>query len=927
MQSIGIYKVDRLIAKGGMGEVFLAHDPVCERPVALKKMRAEFLKYETMKRRFLKEAKIASQLAHPSIVPIYFIHQEEDEAYYTMPYIEGESLKEILRHTIAKIRAGETPHPIGTSIPSLIRIFLSVCQAVSFAHAKNILHRDLKPGNIMVGKFGQTMILDWGLAKHFSDEEDEEEIEIPESIPHELTRPGKAVGTLTYMAPERAYNHPASIQSDIYSLGVILYQILTLKTPFKRTTIKEFRKNAKYERLKNPIEAAPERDIPLQLSEIVKKCLAFHPDDRFSDVSELIAAVENYIEGKPDWVFQSELAIDDHTIWEFQENVLLNRHLTFMRNPDVMKWVMLMITKESYTGNFKMEAEIKLSYSSQGLGFLFCIPEVDERRELEEGFCLWLGTKKNPGTRLHRSNVEVLNINDITLKSGVAYKLIIEKIDNRIALYLNGKLALKFMGYIPLVGSHMGLLCKDMDFKIRNWKVYIGSQSAMINCLSVPDAFLASKDFTKAFEEYSRIAQSFRGRVEGREALFRSGVTLLEQAKVAKEWQPLVEQANSQFEKLDQTSGAPLEYLGKSMIYKFEEDVEEEIKCLEIALRKYPRHPLIHMIREQVIFRMHESAKTDRKKTYLFALLALSQFPEELTAQDTLSLFHSIEKNLEPHSLFRPPQRYVNEKEHLLSLAMLQAFWLGKPQIIAELLTPLLEIKHHLDLHISNALFALLRLNATPQLNQVFEMLEKSAHYDDAKIHYTIHLAKLCANSESDQLVDQLKNFLSSPIGLEDIHAITYCFSQKLTHDVTPIKELLLALNIPSKLNEFRDTLLIKIALLERDFPTAHKILEHYPSEITHPLSSFYSLYATYLMATGGKKRLMESYTHLIELPHPPITALLAHFQAGHINLKSGWIDKSFPIEKSSLYEQLYILYTAMGKRGKLDSLKPLIPN
>ena len=245
MESIGIYQIKNLIARGGMGEVFLAHDPVCERPVAIKRIRKEYLKYNSMKQRFLKEAKIAAQLSHPSIIPIHFIHQEDDEAYYTMPYIEGDTLKDILKESIARRRAGDTPHPIGSSIPSLIRIFLSVCQAVSFSHSKKILHRDLKPGNIMVGKFGQVLILDWGLAKYDMEEEIEDDIEIPKSIPHELTRPGKAVGTLTYMAPERVFNHPSSVQSDIYSLGVILYQVLTLKTPFRRHSVKEFRKKCK----------------------------------------------------------------------------------------------------------------------------------------------------------------------------------------------------------------------------------------------------------------------------------------------------------------------------------------------------------------------------------------------------------------------------------------------------------------------------------------------------------------------------------------------------------------------------------------------------------------------------------------------------------------------------------------------------------
>src|ERR1700722_14845651 len=161
---IGPFELLRSLGKGGMGEVFLGKDPSCGRLIAIKKIRDDLSKHKTMQERFLREAKIAAQLTHPSIIPIYSICDDKDGLYYTMPYVEGETLKEILLKTRQQEKKGEPLHPIGSSVPALIRIFLDICQAVAYVHARGILHRDLKPENIIIGKYGEVVILDWGLA-------------------------------------------------------------------------------------------------------------------------------------------------------------------------------------------------------------------------------------------------------------------------------------------------------------------------------------------------------------------------------------------------------------------------------------------------------------------------------------------------------------------------------------------------------------------------------------------------------------------------------------------------------------------------------------------------------------------------------------------------------------------------------------------
>jgi serine/threonine protein kinase len=312
---IGPFELVRTLAKGGMGEVYLAKDPSCGRLIALKKIRADMLKHKTLHERFMREAKIAAQLTHPSIIPIYTICDEQSGAYYTMPYVEGETLKEILITTRQQEKKGEILHPIGGSVPALMRIFLDLCRAIAYVHAKGVLHRDLKPDNIIIGRYGEVVILDWGLADFVGQEEAVSSLE--NSSPG-LTDPGKIPGTLAYMAPERAYGEKSSFLTDIYALGIILYQMLTLRLPFQRTTLAEYRKQSAHEEILDPVEAAPYRDIPLQLAGIAKKCLSPAKEERYQSVTELINELQNYSEGRPEWIPAAELNIRQNRIGNFK---------------------------------------------------------------------------------------------------------------------------------------------------------------------------------------------------------------------------------------------------------------------------------------------------------------------------------------------------------------------------------------------------------------------------------------------------------------------------------------------------------------------------------------------------------------------------------------------------------------------------------
>jgi eukaryotic-like serine/threonine-protein kinase len=591
---IGPYKILESLGRGGMGEVFLALEATFGRKVALKRIRSELQDNPTIRRRFLREAKVASSLTHPSIVPILTIQIEPPDIYYTMPFVEGETLRQILRKTKEQEKAGEDLHPIGRSIPALSRIFLQVCEAVAYTHSKGILHRDLKPENIIVGKYGEVMILDWGIADFIDSLESDESLPEIRQENEDLTRPGKITGTLAYMAPERIKGKPSSIQTDLYALGVILYQILSLQLPFQRKTIASFRKTVDSEQIVGPIEAAPYREIPHQLAAISMKCLAKVPDDRFQSVEELITELKKSIEGRPEWILAGELNLKKKEDWQFQENVLLAKHLAITHNFDVTQWAALSISKMTFETNLRLDAKVKVLSKGEGIGFLLSVPPPGERESLEEGYLLWVGSENHRCCQLFRSNVQVLEAPKIFLHPNEWHRVRIEKIDDHLKFYLDGELKLSFVSHLPLTGKHVGVLAKDDSFEIQYCKIYDGSHNVMVGCLAVPNAFLSHRLFDIALEEYRRIGQCFPGRMEGRDALFRAGLTLLEKAKLEKNkgvQEKIFHLALKEFEKLYRTPGAPLEYLGKSLIYHAMGDAEEEAKCLELALRKFPRHP------------------------------------------------------------------------------------------------------------------------------------------------------------------------------------------------------------------------------------------------------------------------------------------------------------------------------------------------
>ena len=267
-EKIHQYEIIKKLGAGGQGTVYKALDTKLDRTVVLKVLPPELTAKTANFKRFEREAKLCSQLDHPNICTIYDYHEDDGTFYIAMQHIGGKNIRELVSG-----RALE--------LVTALKIEIQVCDALAYAHSKSIIHRDVKAGNVMVNKEGQVKILDFGLAKLLMEERsgsNSEQID--------LTEMGIPYGTATYAAPEQAKGEKTDHRADIFSSGVLLYEMLTGIWAFQGKTVVDVRHQVLYGTPTPLSEMRPEM-LPPSLQQIIDKALAKNPDDRYQNISEM----------------------------------------------------------------------------------------------------------------------------------------------------------------------------------------------------------------------------------------------------------------------------------------------------------------------------------------------------------------------------------------------------------------------------------------------------------------------------------------------------------------------------------------------------------------------------------------------------------------------------------------------------------------
>jgi len=260
----GRYEILDRVGGGGMALVYKARDILLNRIVAVKVLRPQFVHDEEFIQRFRREAQSAAALSHPNVVSIYDVGQREDIHYIVMEYVEGYTLNELIKEK-APLQVEEA-----------VNIASQICDALDHAHSNQIIHRDIKPHNILIGRNGRVKVTDFGIARA--------------GASSSITQTGSVVGSVHYFSPEHAKGTAAGAKSDLYSLGIVLYQMLTAKLPFSgespvSVALKHLQENVEEPRKVNPL-------IPQSVENIILKAMRKNPDNRYRSAKEMLADLE-----------------------------------------------------------------------------------------------------------------------------------------------------------------------------------------------------------------------------------------------------------------------------------------------------------------------------------------------------------------------------------------------------------------------------------------------------------------------------------------------------------------------------------------------------------------------------------------------------------------------------------------------------------
>lgn len=562
------HRVLGLLGQGGMGNVYRAVDLFLGRQVALKVIAKALALHREL--RFILEAQVTGLVEHPGIVPVHAYGTTPDGCpWYTMKLIAGATLGDWLyeKSHDGRIIPRRTDRP---TLEQMLRVLIRTCEALGYAHSRGVIHRDIKPTNIMIGEFGEVLVLDWGLAKVqpasplrklvqdalavgaaelpttslFAANADHLELMTssgsssriisPLASNQFVTQEGRVCGTAEYMPPEQAaglMDHMDG-RADIYALGVILYEILSGARPAPAA-------------LRTPGEVIPpERvsptwNIPPELSDLCCRMLAFDPSDRLETATAVAEELESFLAGRPPWRRVVSVKPDDPFdlhwqpltgLWSSPDAVLQPELMPPSSKPAFSSALTVMHQRRVW-GDIRIEATGWVKRDSVGeLSILLAVPQeaVEENDVARSGYQLSLGVDWNARSRLRRLGVDVQAEPNVQVVPDSPARVVAEYAAGRVRMEYNGKVIFDYEDHFPLQGERWGFMSVGPGARWENIEVWTRGTPLSVGVLTIPDTIYSNGRTDEAEQWYRKIAAEHAMRSEGRLACYKAGLCALD---------------------------------------------------------------------------------------------------------------------------------------------------------------------------------------------------------------------------------------------------------------------------------------------------------------------------------------------------------------------------------------------------------------
>ncbi|MEM7232365.1 MAG: protein kinase [Planctomycetota bacterium] len=906
-RSIGDHPILERLGFGGMGEVFLAVDESLDRQVALKRIRLDKASVGTYRQRFDVEARVTARLQHPSIIPVYEYDAKSDDAYYTMRPVEGMTLGELLR----KLERQPSQRSVWPAT-RIVRLFLQATNAIAYAHSRGVIHRDLKPANVMIGPFEEVLVVDWGMAK-FTDAEEP----APSSVDglssvSSWTTTGAVVGTPAYMAPEQFERHPADVRTEVFSLGVMLYELLALRLPWEAKTIDELRERSKIPP-ENPSLVQPGRSTPFLLGEVALRAIQHDRAERYATVEVFARDVAAALEGDPSW--NIDTASLEHSRWKLADGRLLDGgEEVLIRSRGVGRDFRYFCTRR-LEGSVRLEFDLGLRKGASELS-VWLNAELDAHRKILEGYRLNITNRKQSQRSLFRSGREVTGGRSPDFVPGRWYHVVAERTSGRITLRIDGEEIYSWADPIPLTGGFIGFSGQTGGLLLRELRVSTRGTPATVSCLAVPDAFFNRGHYEDARVEYAHVAASHPGRSEAHLATFRSGLCLLELYRQEDDIELkslLLDDARQLFVSAEAQGETCLAALGSAMVATESGDFVELHESLTRALNS-PDDPQRHAVNEWILGRLHVQTPDDRLAVAELLPLALAHCMETWGRRSIANLVRSVRGQWETPSFMSSRGRFrENDFTSRAEAILFFSFWTGRGpeirQVARELLSAGLARPHHA----SDAIFSLLELGelsiARDVLTDVEHVLAASSSDDELTLE-SCRAGVAAAEGRVDEAEEILDRLAFEP-SHRSANSARLWLARSLHEHGDPSRAAR-ALKLRGDNDTFAREHLAWFALLDRDTQNAREHLSRFVTRGDHlngrNLSGF--LVGALRLLERRRPEALEHFGRLPKSRHPRTWTLGAHLLTGELGAVESFNERSFPWERRVLQHHLNLVRT-----------------